>query len=77
MPGFRFALERKNMNEKKMNLLWSISLIVISLSNIAIVITNAFDAEMPDAVAIILCIVILIAVSILVYTSLKKWQKKL
>ncbi len=65
------------MNEKKMNLLWSISLIVISLSNIAIVITNAFDAEMPDAVAIILCIVILIAVSILVYTSLKKWQKKL
>ncbi len=65
------------MNEKKINILWSISLMVISLSSLAISITNAFDAEMPDILAIILCIAILAAVLVLVYTSLKKWQQKL
>lgn len=65
------------MNEKKINILWSISLMIISLSSLAISITNAFDAEMPDILAIILCIAILAAVLVLVYTSLKKWQQKL
>lgn len=65
------------MNEKKLNLMWSISLLVISIANIAITVINIFDANMPDAVAILMCIVILAAVCVLVYTSLKKWQKKL
>lgn len=65
------------MNDKKINLLWSISLIMISFSSLTISVTNAFDAEMPDAIAIILCLLILAAVCTLVYTSLKKWQKSL
>ncbi len=65
------------MDHKKIDLLWSISLMVISLSSLAVSITNAFDANVPDAFAIILCIIILIAMGILVYTSLKKWQQKL
>lgn len=63
------------MDHKKIDLLWSISLMVISLSSLAVSITNAFDANVPDAFAIIQCIIILIATGILVYTSLKKWQK--
>ena len=77
MPCFRFFNERFMMNEKKLNLMWSISLLVISIANIAMTVTRIFDAEMPDAVAILMCIVILAAVCVLVYTSLKKWQKKL
>lgn len=65
------------MDHKKIDLLWSISLMVISLSSLVVSITNAFDANAPDALAIILCIIILIATGILVYTSLKKWQQKL
>lgn len=65
------------MDEKKINLMWSISLIIISISNIILCIINFFDAETPDAIAIIFCVVILIAVCMLIYTSLKKWQQKL
>lgn len=65
------------MDEKKINLMWSISLIIISISNIILCIINLFDAEMPDAIAIIFCVVILIAVCMLIYTGLKKWQQKL
>lgn len=65
------------MNAKKIDILWSVSLMVISLSSLAISITDAFDADMPDALAIILCVVVLAAACTLVYTSLKKWQQKL
>ena len=65
------------MNEKKINLMWSISLIVISISNLLLGITNAFDAEIPDALMIVFCLVMLAAVCTLVYASLKKWQQKL
>lgn len=65
------------MNEKKLNLMWSISLLVISIGNIAINVINIFDAKMPDAVAILMCLIILAAVCVLVYTSLKKWQNKI
>jgi len=65
------------MNEKKLNLMWSISLLVISIANIAITVINIFDVKIPDAVAILMCVVILAAVCVLVYTSLKKWQQKL
>lgn len=65
------------MDNKKIDLLWSISLMVISLSTLAISVTNAFDANVPDAIAIILCLIILAAVCTLLYTSLKKWQQKL
>lgn len=65
------------MDNKKIDLLWSISLMVISLSSLLISITDAFDANVPDALGIILCIIILIATVILLYTSLKKWQQKL
>ena len=65
------------MNAKKIDILWSVSLMVISLSSLAISITNAFDADLPDALAIILCVVVHTAVCTLVYTSLKKWQQKL
>ena len=76
MPCFRFFNERFRMNEKKLNLMWSISLLVISIGNIAINVINIFDAKMPDAVAILMCLIILAAVCVLVYTSLKKWQNK-
>ena len=76
MPCFRFFNERFRMNEKKLNLMWSISLLVISIGNIAINVINIFDAKMPDAVAILMCLIILAAVCVLIYTSLKKWQNK-
>lgn len=65
------------MDNKKIDFLWSISLIVISLANLIIGITNARDAQLPDALMIILCIIILAAACTLIYTSLKKWQQKL
>ncbi|MBR6753571.1 MAG: hypothetical protein IKM05_06035 [Clostridia bacterium] len=76
--GFPCVLKRGiELDEKKINFLWSISLIAISLANAIIAITNAFDANVPDAVAIILSAVILAAVLVLLYTSFKKWQEKL
>lgn len=77
MPCFRFSIEMVMMNEKKLNLMWNISLLVISIANIVMTIFNLFDAKMPDAVAILMCVVILAAVCVLVYTSLKKWQQKM
>lgn len=65
------------MNNKKNDLLWSISLVVISLATLIISLTNAFDDNVPEAVAIVLCVIILTAVCTLLYTSLKKWQQKL
>ena len=52
-------------------------MLVISIGNIAINVINIFDAKMPDAVAILMCLIILAAVCVLVYTSLKKWQNKI
>lgn len=61
------------MNEKKLRKLWAASLIVCSLSNLILAILD----EMPDALLVALCVVILAAVIALVYTSLKLWQNKL
>lgn len=65
------------MESRKIDLLWSISLVVISLSTLVISITDAFEGGIPDAVDVIFCLIILAAVCMLIYTSLKKWQQKL
>lgn len=65
------------MEKKKIDRLWSISLMVIGLANVVIGITNAFDRKLPDALIILMCIILLAAGCTLVYTSLKKWQQNL
>ena len=65
------------MESRKIDLLWSINLVVISFSTLVVSITDAFEGGTPDALAVILCLIILAAVCTLIYTSLKKWQQKL
>ena len=57
--------------------LWGISLLIISCVSLAISISNLVSVELPDMLKRILGIIILLALPVLVYTSvkLKIWKK--
>ena len=64
--------------EKKLRMLWSYSLIVISCITLIIVVGNMISIELSDIVKRILGVTDLAAVSVLIYSSLrlKKYYSK-
>lgn len=63
------------MELKKLNFLWGISLFVIGTATIVLAGSNLIGMALPDIVIRIVGIVNLVALPILVFTSIKKFKK--
>lgn len=61
--------------DKKIDIIWSVSLIVISLVSLTLSILNIIGAALPSAVSTVLGIIDLCALPLLVYSSIKKKKK--
>ena len=61
--------------DKKKDLVWSISLIVIGVATIILLGSNIIGLKLPDVVTRIIGVVELIALPFLVYTTVKKFKK--
>ena len=62
--------------KKKNDYVWSISLMVIGLATFILAGSNVVGIELPDVVVWILGIVDLIALPLLVYSTVKKVKKE-
>ena len=60
---------------KKIELIWPLSLIVISLVSLTLSISNIIGAALPSAVSTALGIIDLCALPLFVYSSIKKFKK--
>ena len=61
--------------KKRNDLLWSISLLVIGLAAIIFTGLNNIGIDVPDIVVIIIGVIDLLALPVLVYTTVKKFKK--
>ena len=61
--------------KKRNDLLWSISLLVIGLAAIILTGLNIIGIDVPDIVVIIIGVIDLLALPVLVYTTVKKNKK--
>lgn len=64
------------MNGKALNLIWSLSLIVIGVATLILAVSNMIGAELPDILTRILGIADLIALPLLIFSTVKKAVKK-
>lgn len=55
----------------KPSIMWSISLLVISIVTLVITLTNIFGIELPNTLRILLGVIDLVALPVLIYTSIK------
>lgn len=60
---------------KKTELIWPLSLIVISLVSLTLSISNIIGAALPSAVSATLGIIDLCVLPLFVYSSIKKFKK--
>lgn len=58
----------------KPSIMWSVSLLVISMVTIVISITNIFGIELPNVLRILLGVIDLVALPVLIYTSVKSMK---
>lgn len=61
--------------EKRNNLLWSLSLLVIGISTVILAGSNIIGIELPDIAVRIIGVIDLIALPVLAYTTVKKIKK--
>ncbi len=61
--------------KKRNNLLWSVSLLVIGLATIILIGLNIIGIDIPDIVVRIIGVIDLLALSVLAYTTVKKFKK--
>lgn len=64
------------MKQRKVTKLWGISLLVISICSLILSISSMIGVELPDALKITIGILDLIAVPILVYSTVKKFREE-
>lgn len=62
--------------EKKIRILWSVSLLIISCVSLIIAVSNMASLELPDIAKRVLGIIDLLSIPVLVYSSIKlrKWN---
>ena len=60
---------------KRIDLIWSVSLIVISLVSLTFSLSNMIGAALPSVVSAVLGIIDLCTLPLPVYSSIKKIQK--
>ena len=56
---------------KKFPVLWGVSLLTIGVITLVISFSNIFGVELPDVLKIVLGVIDLVALFVLVYTSIK------
>lgn len=61
--------------KKKNDLIWSFILLIIGVATVILAGSNIIEIELPDVVVRIIGIVDLIALPVLVYTTVKKIKK--
>ena len=61
--------------EKRNNLLWSLSLLVIGIATVIQAGSNIIGIELPDIAVRIIGVIDLIALPVLAYTTVKKIKK--
>ena len=62
--------------EKKIRILWSVSLLIITCVSLIIAVSNMASLELPDIAKRVLGILDLLSIPVLVYSSIKlrKWN---
>lgn len=65
------------MENKKMKILWYTSLLVISVGTLVLSVTNIFALEVPDVIQRIIGVCDLIALPILIYSTIKVISKNI
>jgi hypothetical protein len=60
----------------KNDLVWGCTLIVIGISTIILAILDIIGTELPDAGKIVILIIDLIAIPVLIFTTVRKLRKK-
>ncbi len=62
--------------EKKIRILWSFSLLIITCVSLIIAVSNMASLELPDIAKRVLGIIDLLSIPVLVYSSIKlrKWN---
>ena len=61
--------------KKRNDLLWSISLLIIGIATIISIGLNIIGIDVPDIVVRIIGVIDLLALPVLVYTTVKKFKK--
>ena len=64
------------MKQRKVTKLWGISLLVISICSLILSISSMIEVELPDVLKIVIGILDIIALPILVYTTVKKFREE-
>lgn len=64
------------MSGKTLDLMWSLSLTVIGVATLILAVSNIIGAELPDILTRILGIADLIALPLLIFSTVKKAVKK-
>lgn len=64
------------MNLKKINIMWSVSLIIIGVATIILAGANIIGIELPDIAARILGVLDLASLPVLAFSTVKKAQNK-
>lgn len=63
------------MDRKKIDLLWSVSLIVVNVISLTVLVLKFLWIDISAAVTVILGVTELIGIAVLVYTTFKKFKK--
>ena len=61
---------------KKPPVMWSVSLLIISIVTLIIAFSNIFAIELPDVLKRLLGVIDLVALPVLIYTSVKFKKSK-
>ena len=63
------------MDTKKINIMWGISLFVISVATIITAVANILGAELPDTAVRMMGVLQLIALPVFAYSTVKKLKR--
>lgn len=64
------------MDSKKINIMWSVSLIIIGVATIILAGANIIGIDLPDIAARILGVLDLVSLPVLAFSTVKKAQGK-
>ena len=68
-------MRRSNMNDVKPTKTWIISLLAGSICSVLVILTRIAGIQLPDWARRVLGIIILIALPVMVYSSIKMYKK--
>lgn len=58
----------------KIDKMWALTLLVVGICAFIMAVTNIIDIEIPDAIVRIVGVIGLVAIPVLIYTTIKKFQ---